>query len=139
MRKMHKIKAEALQDILNSLPPEQQLLVQTCIDAAKHHNKKSRRYKTEWIYECLIMRIKAPGLYNKLMEENKIASPSPRTLQRYMTALRPAFGFQENVFSMMANKAAHMPKAERHGKVISGTVNLNTFFYFFNNVRLILF
>ena len=61
------------------------------------------------------MRVKSPSLYEKLRIENKLALPSQRTVLRYMKALRPAFGFQRNVFKMMEGKAAHIPAGERRG------------------------
>ena len=115
MKDINKVKAETLDNIIKTLPEEQQPLVLACFEAAKHHSKKGRRYKTEFIYDCIIMRTKSPSLYEKLRVENKLALPSPRTLLRYMKALRPAFGFQENVFKMMETKAAHIPAGERHG------------------------
>ena len=118
MTSLNKVKQKTIETILKTLPEEQQLLI-GAFDAAKHHYKKSRRYKTDYIYECIIMRVKAPSLYEKLRTENKLALPSQRTLLRYMAALRPAFGFQENVFSMMKSKAAFIPDGERRGKFLT--------------------
>lgn len=129
MKEIHKIKAEKLESILKLLPEEQQILVRACFDAARHHNKKSRRYTNEWIYECIIMRIKAPGLYEKLRTENKIALPSQRTLLRYMQALRPSYGFQENVFTVLKSKAEKMQPGERHGKI--------SCYYLFNQLKIV--
>ncbi|KAK3925973.1 Transposable element P transposase, partial [Frankliniella fusca] len=98
MKDLLKVKQKRVEEILSLLPEEQRPLVQACFDAARHENKKNRRYTTQFIYECILMRIKAPGLYEKLRDDNKLALPSHRTLLRYMKALRPAFGFQENHF-----------------------------------------
>ncbi|KAK3922087.1 DNA transposase [Frankliniella fusca] len=115
MKQMSTIREEKVEETLKLLPPEQQSLVKARFDASKHYSKKGRRYATDWIYECMLMRIKAPALYEKLRRENKIALPSKRTQQRYMQNLRPAYGFQENVFKMLEEKASSMPEAERHG------------------------
>ena len=47
------------------------------------------------------MRVRALGLYEKVHIENKLALPILRCLLR---ALRPAFGFQDNVLTMMEGK-----------------------------------
>lgn len=122
MLDLHKTKAAKIESIVSTLPEEQQVLVRTCFDAAKYHNKKNRHYTTDWIYECMLMRVKAPALYETLRTQNKLALPSQRTLLRYMRALRPAFGFQENVFTMMKSKCEHYQPGERHG-MFKKTVN----------------
>lgn len=115
-KNMDKVRGATVESIVKTLPEEQQPLVQACFEAAKHQNKKGRRYTTSYIYDCIIMRVKPSGLYEELRIENKLALPSPRTLLRYLKALRPAFGFQDNVFTMMERKAQHIPAGERRGK-----------------------
>ncbi|KAE8748887.1 hypothetical protein FOCC_FOCC004481 [Frankliniella occidentalis] len=126
MKQMSKIKDEKIEETIQLLPPEQQSLVRACFEASKHHNKKNRRYATDWIYECILMRIKAPSLYEKLRTENKLALPSKRTLNRYMENLRPCYGFQENVFEMLKVKATHMPEVERHGCIAIDEMSLES-------------
>ncbi|KAK3929571.1 DNA transposase, partial [Frankliniella fusca] len=133
MQDIHKTKAAKLESIISTLPEEQQVLARSCFDAAKHHNKKNRRYTTEWIYECVLMRIKAPALYESLRTRNKLALPSQRTLLRYMRALRPAFGFQENVFTLMQTKSEHYQLGERHGALLLDEMSLEARTYFDKN------
>ena len=42
--------------------------------------------------------------------------PSVTTLQRYMEKLRPSYGFQENTFTMLAEKSKSLEKSERRGE-----------------------
>ncbi|KAK3919204.1 DNA transposase [Frankliniella fusca] len=107
MTQMSKVKEEKINESILSVPEEQQGLVRACFEAAKHNNKKGRRYATDWVYE-------SPTLYEKLRTENKLPLPSKRTLNRYMDNLRPSYGFQENVFSLLKNKATFMQESERH-------------------------
>ncbi|KAK3916667.1 DNA transposase [Frankliniella fusca] len=79
------------------------------------------------------MRIKAPGLYEKLRDDNKLALPSHRTLLRYMKALRPAFGFQENVFTLMKSKGEQYQPGERHGSLLIDEIALESRTYFDSN------
>ncbi|KAK3926592.1 Transposable element P transposase [Frankliniella fusca] len=133
MKKLNKTNASKLDDIIKILPEEQRVLVQTCFDAAKHHNSKNRRYTTDWIYDCVLMRVKAPGLYEQLRTKNKLALPSQRTLLRYMRALRPAFGFQENVFTLLETKSQQYQIGERHGSILLDEIALEARTYFDKN------
>lgn len=45
------------------LPPTMQEVVRACFNAAKARNVKQRRYSIEWVYECLLMRIKGIRYY----------------------------------------------------------------------------
>ncbi|KAK3931250.1 ATP-dependent RNA helicase dbp9 [Frankliniella fusca] len=80
MKLMSRIREEQVEETIKLLPPEQQCLVKACSEASKQANTKGCRCATDWIYECMLMRIKAPALYEKLRRENKIALPSKRKL-----------------------------------------------------------
>ncbi|KAE8738109.1 hypothetical protein FOCC_FOCC016419 [Frankliniella occidentalis] len=105
---------ETINDIIKDLPEEQQLLVKTCFEAAKCE-KKGRRYDSEWIYECLLMRISAPKLYRKLCTENKLPLPHIRTLRRYMKNISPTYGFNENILQALSSRAESFSEQEKHG------------------------
>jgi len=90
------------------------LLVRTCFELAKC-TKKGRRFKPEWVYECLLMRISAPKLYRRLCEENKMPLPTIRLLRRYLKSIAPVYGFDENLFAAMKKKAGTLQEPERHG------------------------
>lgn len=104
-----------LNDCILDLPIEQQEMVKTIFNAAKCKSSKGRRYSLEWVYECLLMRIKGPKLYRKMRKENKLSLPSEKTLGRYIKKLHPAYGFQENTFQVMKEKAQDFSLAEGHG------------------------
>jgi len=73
------------------------------------------------MYECILMRYKGPALYRKLRRENTLPLPSPRTIQRYIQKLNPAYGFQTATFELLAKKIADMPEDERHGEFFIGS------------------
>ncbi|XP_074093766.1 uncharacterized protein LOC141524021 [Cotesia typhae] len=52
--------------------------VRACFQAAKVKNKKQRRYTIEWVYECLMVLIKGPAVYEKLRTRQIL--PLPCTL-----------------------------------------------------------
>jgi len=53
-------------------------------------------------------------IIQKNEKKNKLPLPS-ETLGRYIKKLHPAYGFQENTFHVMKEKAQDFSLAERHG------------------------
>ncbi|KAK3931244.1 DNA transposase [Frankliniella fusca] len=78
----------------------------------------------------VLMRVKAPGLCEKLRQQNKLALPSQKTLLRYMRALRPAYGFQENLFTLLEARSVHYQPGERHGCILLDEMSLETRTYY---------
>ena len=114
--KLEKIDQENLKSYLETMPPKWQTAVLACVSAAKAKSSQGRRYTTQWVYECQLLRIKSLSLYKKMLRDNFLPLPSLRTLQRYMRKLKPAYGFQENTFTMLKEKSALLPEALRHGE-----------------------
>ncbi|KAK3910516.1 Transposable element P transposase [Frankliniella fusca] len=110
--------------ILAPLAPKQRLSVEAIISAAKAKSSKGRRYTKDWMYECILMRFKGPALYRKMQTENILPLPSPRTIQRYLKKMKPAYGFQHATFELLAKKAKEMPVDERHGALLLDEMKL---------------
>ncbi|XP_034242912.1 uncharacterized protein LOC117646214 [Thrips palmi] len=102
-----------------TLPEKWRFAVLACFEAAKAKKPCGRRYTNQWIYECALLRIKSLALYKKMLRDNFLPLPSLRTIQRYMKKLKPSYGFQENVFNLLKEKAEHIALDERHGKYIN--------------------
>lgn len=117
MKKCEEMSNEKFEAILSLLPPVQQEAVKACMNAAKAKSPKGRRYTKAWVYECILMRMKGPALYRQMREQNILALPSPRQIQRYLKKMRPAFGFQHATFELLKQKVAEMDESERHGKL----------------------
>ncbi len=98
-----------------NMPPRWQLAIKACITSAKAKSPQGRRYTTQWIYECQMLRIKSLALYKKMQRDNFLPLPSLRTLQRYMKNLSPAYGFQTNTFKLLKEKSISMDVQKRHG------------------------
>ncbi|KAK3931245.1 DNA transposase, partial [Frankliniella fusca] len=113
MKSLRKTNAAKVESLISTLPEEQRPLVQAY-----------------WIYECVLMRVKAPGLCEKLRQQNKLALPSQKTLLRYMRALRPAYGFQENLFTLLEARSVHYQPGERHGCILLDEMSLETRTYY---------
>ena len=115
--KCARMKEEEIDELVKGFPPRWEMAIRACISAAKAKTANGRRFTTNWIYECQLLRIKSLGLYKKMLRDNFLPLPSLRTLQRYMKKLKPAYGFQTNVFELLKEKSQHMPEAERHGEL----------------------
>ncbi|KAK3926388.1 DNA transposase [Frankliniella fusca] len=114
-----------LEAYVSKVPKEQQELVKNIFMAAKCKSSKGRRYSREFVYQCMVMRIKGHALYRKLRRENKLPLPSERTLNKYMKALKPEYGFQEKVFSAMGLKGKGLDTSERHGCLLLDEMQLD--------------
>ncbi|KAK3923518.1 Transposable element P transposase [Frankliniella fusca] len=70
-----KLEKGQVKECIKDLP-----LVLACLDAAKREGPHGNRYRIEWIYECLLMRIKSPALYEHTRTQNVLALPCRTTL-----------------------------------------------------------
>ena len=60
------LSSQKLEDIIKDMTPKQKLLVRTCVQASKVKSEKGMRYSKEWVYECMLLRIKSPKLYRSM-------------------------------------------------------------------------
>ena len=62
--KCSKAKVEAVDEAINAFKSESQReAVRAIFHAAQKTNKTGLRYTTNWIYECLLLKIKSPRTY----------------------------------------------------------------------------
>lgn len=95
---------------IQDLPKPQQEAVLACLAAAKVKGRKNgRRFRAAWAYECLLMRIKGPALYEHIRKEEILILPVRTTLNRYMRKLPPQYGFQPALFDVLKHKVSSMP------------------------------
>lgn len=66
MQECAKRKESVIAQSIQHLPAAQQVLVKECYAASNKKGKEGRRYSADWIYECILMRIKSPALYEHL-------------------------------------------------------------------------
>lgn len=106
---------EIINEAIAKLPSIQKIAVKTCFDASKIKNDKSMRYTTNWIYECILLRIKSKKAYDQLRSKNVLKLPCSDTLYRYLRKLKTSFGFQNYTFEGMKIKSEAMPSGDRRG------------------------
>lgn len=72
-----------------------------CFKACSAQSGHGVRYTTNWMFECILIEIKGPALYQKLCREKILRLPSTVTLQRYIKKLKPAYGFHTSTFKCL--------------------------------------
>lgn len=111
-----KANKEKLQDAIEKLPEAQRAAVNACFNASQVKDKRGARYTNQWIYECLLVRIKSPSTYKHLRENKVLAMPSENTLSSYIKVIKGTYGFDENVFKVLKSKTASMSSTDVRGK-----------------------
>jgi len=110
-----KLKEETVDNMIKTMPLKQQQVIKMCFKACLALSKHGIRYTHNWVYECILMKIKSPALYHKMCTEKFLPLPTPNTLRHYIQKLKPAYGFQQSTFQMLEEKASQIPAVERHG------------------------
>ncbi|XP_071642320.1 uncharacterized protein [Temnothorax longispinosus] len=117
-KKCAQANTQAVKNAISKLPLNQQLSVQACLTASKAKNNKGMRYTTQWVYECLLLRIKSKKTYNHLRNHNILTLPCIDTLNRYIQAIKGCYDFQENTFKMLKEKSAKMEPSDVRGVLL---------------------
>lgn len=115
-RQCAKLKKSQVSEAIQDLPVPQQHAVMACLAAAKRKGPKGNRFLLDWIYECLLMRIKSPKLYEHIRERKILVLPSRTTLNRYMRKLHPGYGYQPQLFQVLKQKISDFSEGAKHGK-----------------------
>lgn len=108
-----------------NLPPKQKEAVCHIFRASSRKSLKGLKYSTEWILECLIMRMKSPKLYEHLRRENILTLPGKTTLKKYLKSYKTGFGFNAKVFDVLKEKTGPMDEFQRHGGLIVDEMKLS--------------
>ncbi|KAK3919881.1 LOW QUALITY PROTEIN: DNA transposase [Frankliniella fusca] len=99
---------------IDGLDVTSKLVVLNIIRAAKAKGPSGRRYDLEWVFHCLLMRIKSPKLYDHIRKRKILPLPDRTSINRYMRKMRPAYGYQKPVFEVLSSKTANWSELQRH-------------------------
>ncbi|KAM7301346.1 hypothetical protein ISCGN_016865 [Ixodes scapularis] len=89
---------------LDKLSTREKLIFDQCIMKANAKSRKAARYKKEWIYDCLLLKIKSTAVYTFLHENEYLPLPNPRTLCTYLRSLKADFRFDSTPFTVLKDK-----------------------------------
>ena len=90
-----------------------------CLNASKKYRGEGNRYTTQWVYHCLLLKVRSNKAYQYLRQNQIMALPSYNTLYCYIKNLRPTYGFQQEIFAIMKQKSALMKNYETRGNSFS--------------------
>lgn len=107
---------DALNESIKGLPLPMQEVVKTIHMYGKVDDKRGMRYSKRWILECLLLSIKSRKAYLHLRNHNILPLPTLSTLRSYLQNMKPRYGFDPQVFSILKKKSASMKPEERRGK-----------------------
>ncbi|KAK3910133.1 Transposable element P transposase [Frankliniella fusca] len=125
-KKNEKVLAEAIQ----KLPPALQEAVKACFEASKKKSPCGRRYTLQWVYECMLIKIKSPSLYQHILDHNILPMPSITTIKAYLKKYRGAYGFQKSTFLLLEEKSEELPAIKRRGVLLLDEMKLPPGVYF---------
>lgn len=107
---------QALKKACDKLPESQQAAVQACFDVSKKNDSRGNRYTNQWIYECLLLRIKSRKTYSHLRTHKILALPCLETLSRYIKSIKGTYGFDDKTFCLLKKKTANMAPTDIRGE-----------------------
>ncbi|XP_029348290.1 uncharacterized protein LOC103308705 isoform X2 [Acyrthosiphon pisum] len=117
--------AKSIEEAIIEMPENQQEAVRACFAAAKKHNVKGNRYTINWIYECLLIRIKSKKVYEHLRSKNILTLPCVDTLQKYIQKMSSQYGFQQATFDILKKKSSTMKPEEKRGTLLLDEMKLS--------------
>lgn len=81
MNKYKTLKIEKIEEMVKDFSPKQKEAVRTIFKASSVKSQKGMRYSNDWVYVCILMKIKGPALHKKIRRDNILPLPSLSTLQ----------------------------------------------------------
>ncbi|XP_075743646.1 uncharacterized protein LOC142801232 [Rhipicephalus microplus] len=102
------------QDV-QKLSAREKLIFDHWLMKANAKSATAARYKKEWIYDCLLLKIKSTAVYTFLHENEFLPLPNPRTLYGYPRNRKADFGFDSTLFTVLCEKLEAVPERERRG------------------------
>lgn len=108
---------EAINKAINKLPStSQKEAVKAIFNASKKTDLRGIRYTNDWVYECLLLRIKSSKTYTHLRSQKILALPTAKTLKRYMNNIKGTYGYDEGVFKLLKKQTASMAQTDLRGE-----------------------
>ncbi|KAM7305153.1 cytochrome P450 3A4-like [Ixodes scapularis] len=108
---------ENIEDAMKHLPHSQQLAFRTALDTIKK-SARGRRYDTERIITCLLLKIWSPNTYKHITQMNLLALPSAQRLQQLIKGAPCEFGFNQVVLTSIGARFADKKGLMRYGTLI---------------------
>ncbi|XP_077277352.1 uncharacterized protein LOC143905672 [Temnothorax americanus] len=82
------------------------------------------RYTNEWIFECLLLRIKSSKTCKHLRAHQILSLPCIDTLNEYIKAIKGVYGFEETTFEVLKKKVKNMDPRTKHAALLLDEMKL---------------
>ncbi|KAK3919871.1 Transposable element P transposase [Frankliniella fusca] len=119
-----------LNEAVGKLPKAQQEAVKACFDASKRKGPSGNRYTAQWVYECMLMRIKDKKLYNHIRVHQILPLPTVSTINGYLRNYGGTYGFQPQTLQLLAEKTEGLKSRQRRGVLLIDEAKLQPGAYF---------
>lgn len=113
-KKIATLKNSIFKKEIGLLPSSQQESITACL-SANQKKKKGIRYTRDWIYECILLKIRGNASYNYFRRHKLLQLPHPTTIYRYLRNMKSCFGFQPQIFNLIKEKVKFMAPKDKRG------------------------
>lgn len=80
---------------IEGLPEAQQLAFRAALKASKAKSARGKRYESEWLMTCLLLKISSPSAYRLMSKMNLLPLPTSSRLKQIIKGMPCEFGFNK--------------------------------------------
>ncbi|CAG7818886.1 unnamed protein product, partial [Allacma fusca] len=106
------------------VPENLKLAMSTAFKIAKAKSSKGNRYESDWLLQCLLLRIQSPKAYNYLRGIEMLPLPHPSSIRKLISAMTCSFGFQNFVFDCLKDEYEKKSRRDRQGMILFDEVKI---------------
>lgn len=124
--KLETLTEEKVEDHITRLKicSAQAMVLREIIKIAKYKSKHGRRYSSDWLLTCMLMRIRSPGMYEFILRNEILPLPSSRTIKRHLSAVKIDVGFDAAFLEAFKKKMARKRDREKYGILVFDEVSV---------------
>ena len=100
------------------------MIIRTIIKKSEMKNMKNMRYETEFLMECLLLRIKSATTYDHLAAAKILPLPHPNTILSLLSGMECKFGLNSFALSAIKSNLAGKAKYLRYGSVFFDEIKI---------------
>jgi hypothetical protein len=97
---------------------QEQMVIKAILKKSECQEKQGIRYDTEWLFQCLLLRVKSPKGYDHLRENGILPLPSHSTIQRLIRGIPGSFGLNDFSIDAIGRNLSGKEKYLRKGSLI---------------------
>jgi hypothetical protein len=91
---------------------------------AKLKSLKGMRYSSNWLLECMLLKLKSPSAYHHLRIQKILPLPHPRTIGKLLAGHPSEFGFSNTSLDSIKRSMSGKSERDRQGTLVFDEVQL---------------